>query len=128
MKGKWKRISWIVLLLGGNCCLFLVPVRLRSTPVGCYAAFPSLSHHDEEDLITFTSGVVKWKPGCSDEGRRAGDYQRVPGGPWIWDRGDTKFILRPGVFDMSFTEVNNPTNIIVLRRLFMSTVIVLLTG
>jgi hypothetical protein len=128
MKRKRKRILWIVLLLGGSCCLFLVPVRLRSTPVGCYAAFPSLSHHDEDDLVTFWSGRVKWTPGCSDEGRGAGIYEQVPGGAWIWDRGDTKFILRPGIVRMSFTEMNNPTNTFVLRRHLASTLIVLLIG
>ena len=95
------RILWIVLLLGGSCCLFLLAARLCLTPVGCYEAFPSFSHHDDEDLVTFSSGVVKWKPGCSDEDLRAGTYQRGPGGDWIWDRGD-----RPGYrFDTSLSSL-----------------------
>jgi hypothetical protein len=125
---KQKRILWIVLLLGGICCLFLVPMRLRSTPVGSYAAFPSFSHHDEDDLVTFWSGRVKWTPGCSDESRGAGIYEQEPGGLWIWARGDTKFILQPGLLRMSFTEMNNPTNTFVLKRHLASTLTVLLMG
>jgi hypothetical protein len=128
MKGNRKRVLGTVLLLGGGCCLLLVSAVLRSTPVGRYAAFP-LTRHDDGDRFTFWSGVVKWNPGCNDDDlRRDSTYQRASGGPWVWDRGNTKFILRPGIFSMSVSELNNPTNTVALKRHLTSTVIVLLMG
>lgn len=92
-------------------------------PVGCFGSYKML-RHDPGDVLRFTNGVVLQETCCGQ--MDLGTYARSSDGTWIWyySTGRKKvytneFILRPGLFWLTCTEVQTPTNTWRLpRRLF----------
>jgi hypothetical protein len=120
VKTRVKQLLWVSLILGSGCGALLVVLSLRSTPTGRYASY-SILPHDSCDVFAFSGGNVTWQTCCGDDAY--GTYRQMPGGAWVWSavhgtkkRSTNTFALRPGVFYMSFTDLQNPTNKFSLRR------------
>lgn len=109
------------------CLLGLTLVGLSAVfsqkPIGRFGSYKMLPHAGD-DVFYFTNGLVSHETCCGQ--RLLGSYERSSDGTWIWryEVGQKKvytneFVLEPGLFWMTCTDIKSPTNTWRLpRRLF----------
>ena len=126
---KSKRLYWMPLLALLGVLVYLV-VKFRLEPAGYVATsqprvitggldpvlvMEVLQPHTIADVLIFKGGAVRRHSCCGDE--QWGAYWKAEDGKWIWrhrrvgkNRTFTReFIVEPGLFSISFTDRQSPS-------------------
>ena len=99
-----------------GCALALLMARpLYREPIGFFDAHPILGYHDTGDVLEFRTGGVTYHTWCGSS--PLGSFGK-DAGRWVWRVPGSRWMLNPGPFAVTCTDLDLPTNRFVLIRRF----------